>query len=64
MFSNIMIIICIILLLMFCKVLIMYFDRIDDEITDMKIQITDLEVKNTKLENGIKTISQNLKINL
>jgi len=64
MFSNIMIIIGVILSLMLCKVLIMYFDKIDDEITDMEIQITDLEVKNTKLENEIKTISQNLKINL
>lgn len=64
MFSNIMIIIVVILSLMFCKVLIMYFDKIDDEITDMEIQITDLEVKNTKLENEIKTISQNLNINL
>ena len=64
MFSNIMIIIGVFLSLMLCKVLIMYFDKIDDKITDMEIQITDLEVKNTKLENEIKTISQNLKINL
>ena len=30
----------------------------------MEIQITNLEVENTKIENEIKTISQNLKINL
>ena len=37
---------------------------VDETIRDMEMDLAALEVKNTKLENEIKTISQNLKINL
>lgn len=64
MFSYIMLIIYVILVLIFGKVLIMYFNKIDEELKDKEIEIANLEVENIKLENKIKTISQNLKINL
>ena len=35
--------------------------KIDEGIKDMEIQITNLEVENTKIENEIKIISQSFK---
>lgn len=64
MFSNIIILIEVILTCIFLKVFSRYTEKIDEEITDMETEIANLEVENIKLENKIKTISQNLKINL
>ena len=64
MFSNIMTIIEVILIFVFLKVFSKYTEEIDEEIKDMETEIANLEVENIKLENKIKTISQNLKINL
>lgn len=64
MFSNIIILIDVILTYIFLKVFSKYTDKINEELTDMETEIANLEVENIKLENKIKTISQNLKINL
>lgn len=64
MLINIFIIIETILTIIFSKVISTYLKKIDEELTDMETEIANLEVENIKLENKIKTISQNLKINL
>ena len=61
MLTNILSVLMLISVIVFLKVFSMLINQINEEITDMEIQITDLEVENIKLENKIKTISQNLK---
>ena len=60
MFFNIIVLIDVILTCIFLKVFSKYTEKIDEEITDIEAEIADLEVKNTKLENEIKTLSKNI----
>ena len=64
MLTNILSVLMLISVIVFLKAFSMLIDQINEELTDMETEIANLEVENIKLENKIKTISQNLKINL
>ena len=64
MLTNILSVLMVISICVFLKDFSMLIKQINEEITDMETEIANLEVENIKLENKIKTISQNLKINL
>lgn len=64
MLTNISSVLMLISIIIFFKVFSMLIKQVNEEITDMETEIANLEVENIKLENKIKTISQNLKINL
>lgn len=64
MLINISSVLMLISIIIFFKVFSMLIKQVNEEITEMETEIANLEVENIKLENKIKTISQNLKINL
>ena len=60
MLTNILSALMLISVFVFLKVFKKLINQINEEITDMEIQIANLDVENIKLENKIKTISQSL----
>lgn len=61
MLSNILSIFSVIYVCVYVIVYSKFINQINEEITDMEILVANLEVEKTKLENEIKTMSQNLK---
>ena len=61
MLEYIFILIDVISLVLILKFFTKYVEEIDEEITDMEMRISHLDVKNVKLENEIENILQSLK---